>query len=45
MRNEIDGSILSVKFCQFYMIISFCKKLNPQQVESRYTSNNKMIML
>ena len=23
----------------------FCKKLNPQQVESCYTSNNKMIML
>ena len=23
----------------------FCQKLNPQQVESRYTSNNKMIML
>ena len=45
MPDTLKQNSHSVKFCQFYMIISFCKKLNPQQVESRYTSNNKMIML
>ena len=40
--NKIYIAWNSVRFTYDYL---FCKTLNPQQVESRYTSNNKMIML